>query len=123
MNTDVLIVGAGPTGLTVANLLARFPINFRIIDAKAGHVNESRALVMQGRTLELLEKLDLPDQAITAGQKMLAVDILVNSKPAAVLSLSAQGRQVSPYQRYLPDNEMVVTIQKGYAVAGSHPIC
>lgn len=98
MNTDVLIVGAGPTGLTVANLLARFHIHFRIIDAKAGPVNESRALVMQGRTLELLEKLDLADQAITAGQKMLAVDVLVNGKPAAVLSLSAEGRQVSPYQ-------------------------
>lgn len=98
MNTDVLIVGAGPTGLTVANLLARFHINFRIIDAKAGPVNESRALVMQGRTLELLEKLDLADRAITAGQKMLAVDVLVNGKPATVLSLSAPGSQVSPYQ-------------------------
>src|SRR5262249_32072440 len=81
MNTDVLIVGAGPTGLTVANLLARLHINFRTIDAKAGPVNESRALVMQGRTLELLEKLDLADQAITTGQKMLAVDVLVNGKP------------------------------------------
>src|SRR5690348_9887320 len=98
MNTDILIVGAGPTGLAVANLLARFHINFRMIDARAGPVDESRALVMHGRTLELLDKLDLADHAIASGQKMMAVDVLVNGKPAAVLSLNAPGSQVSPYQ-------------------------
>ncbi|MBV9231012.1 MAG: FAD-dependent monooxygenase [Chloroflexi bacterium] len=98
MNTDVLIIGAGPTGLAIANLLVRFHINFRMIDAKAGPVDESRALVMHSRTLELLDKLDLADQAIASGQKMMAVDVLVNGKPAAVLSLNAPGSQVSPYQ-------------------------
>lgn len=97
MQTAILIVGAGPTGLTVANLLARFHINFRIIDAKAGPINESRAIVMHARTLELLDKLDLADQAIAAGQKITAVHILVEGKPAGVLALDAPGHQLSPY--------------------------
>ena len=68
--TDVLIVGAGPTGLTMANLLARYGVVFRIIDKKSGPIDESRAIVVHTRTLELWDKLGLAGEAIDEGQKL-----------------------------------------------------
>ena len=54
---DVLIVGAGPTGLTLAGELARFRIRFRIIDKAPNRAHESRALAVQARSLEVLQCL------------------------------------------------------------------
>lgn len=51
---DVLVVGAGPTGLTLAAQLVAFGASVRVVDAKAGPVAESRALAIQPRTLEVL---------------------------------------------------------------------
>lgn len=44
VNTDVLIIGAGPTGLTLANLLGQAGLRTTIIDRKAGTVTEPRAV-------------------------------------------------------------------------------
>ncbi len=97
MRTDVLIVGAGPAGLLVANLLARTHVNFILLDKKAGPIDESRAILIHGRTLELLDKLDLADPAIAAGQKMTGVHILIDGKQKVFLPLDAGGEQISPY--------------------------
>jgi 2-polyprenyl-6-methoxyphenol hydroxylase-like FAD-dependent oxidoreductase len=51
-DADVLIVGAGPTGLTLAAQLQQFGITARIVDRQLDRVHESRALAMQPRTLE-----------------------------------------------------------------------
>lgn len=56
---DVLIVGAGPTGLMMANLLKLQNISFRIIDKKEGPTDLSKALGVQPRTLELFEQIGL----------------------------------------------------------------
>jgi 2-polyprenyl-6-methoxyphenol hydroxylase-like FAD-dependent oxidoreductase len=51
---DALIVGAGPTGLTLAAGLARFGVQFRIIDRATDRVHESRALGVLARSLHAL---------------------------------------------------------------------
>ena len=56
-DTDVLIVGAGPTGLTVAAALASAGIRTTVIDRLAEGTNTSRAAVVHARTLEVLEPL------------------------------------------------------------------
>src|SRR4029453_7899747 len=58
-NLDVLVVGAGPTGLTLASQLARFDVRFRIVDKALDRARESRALALQARSLEVLQCLAL----------------------------------------------------------------
>src|SRR5688572_8235601 len=64
---DVLIVGAGPTGLTLATQLRSFGLHFRIIDRNLDRAHESRALAVQARSLEILQSLGLGKQLIERG--------------------------------------------------------
>ncbi|HET7675109.1 MAG TPA: FAD-dependent monooxygenase, partial [Gammaproteobacteria bacterium] len=64
--TDVVIVGAGPTGLTLGCQLAARGVDFVLLDRAPAGVNESRAAVIHARTLEVLEPLGLTD-ALRAG--------------------------------------------------------
>lgn len=64
---DALIVGAGPTGLTLAAGLARFGVQFRVIDRAMDRVHESRALGVQARSLEVLQSLGLGEVLVRRG--------------------------------------------------------
>jgi 2-polyprenyl-6-methoxyphenol hydroxylase-like FAD-dependent oxidoreductase len=64
---DVLVVGAGPTGLTLALQLAAFGVRARIIDRGSDRVHESRALAIQPRTLEVLAGCGVTDDLVAAG--------------------------------------------------------
>ena len=55
MNTSVLIVGAGPVGLTLACELTRYRIPVRIVDKAPQRADKSKAIVIWSRTLELLD--------------------------------------------------------------------
>ena len=61
MGCDVLIVGAGPTGLVLALWLTKLGVKVRIVDKTAEPGTTSRALAVQARTLELYRQLDLAD--------------------------------------------------------------
>jgi 2-polyprenyl-6-methoxyphenol hydroxylase-like FAD-dependent oxidoreductase len=89
--TEVLVVGAGPAGLTMANVLERQGVSFRIIDKKGGPVEESRALVVHAKTLELLDRLGLADWAVERGQRMGAVQVFGEGKPAGMISFLDDG--------------------------------
>jgi 2-polyprenyl-6-methoxyphenol hydroxylase-like FAD-dependent oxidoreductase len=66
---DVLIIGAGPTGLMLACQLCLYPnISFRIIEKNPTANQQSRALVVHARSLELLSQLGLIDKAIAEGE-------------------------------------------------------
>jgi 2-polyprenyl-6-methoxyphenol hydroxylase-like FAD-dependent oxidoreductase len=64
---SVIIVGAGPTGLTLAVDLARREIPFRLIDAAGGPFQGSRGKGIQPRTLEIFEDLGVIDSILNAG--------------------------------------------------------
>jgi 2-polyprenyl-6-methoxyphenol hydroxylase-like FAD-dependent oxidoreductase len=96
-NTDVLIVGAGPTGLVLALWLARAGVRLRIIDKTAEPGTTSRALAVQARTLEFYQQLGFADDVVTAGRKMLAGNFWVRGKRAAHILLGEMGKGISPF--------------------------
>ena len=65
--SDVLIIGAGPTGLVLALWLTKLGVKVRIIDKTAEPGTTSRALAVQARTLELYRQLDLTDAVVANG--------------------------------------------------------
>jgi 2-polyprenyl-6-methoxyphenol hydroxylase-like FAD-dependent oxidoreductase len=67
---NVLIVGAGPTGLVLALWLTRLGAKVRIIDKTAEPGTTSRALAVQARTLELYRQLDLTEAIVARGHKV-----------------------------------------------------
>ena len=66
-DTQVIIVGAGPTGLTLGIELARRSIAFRLIDAAEGPLSGSRGKGIQPRTLEVFEDLGVIGPILKAG--------------------------------------------------------
>jgi len=77
MNTSVLIVGAGPVGLTLACELTRYRIPVRIVDKAAQRTDKSKAIVIWSRTLELLDRGDRGSAPfVEAGFKVDGVNIV-----------------------------------------------
>ncbi len=66
-NVDVLVVGAGPTGLTLAAQLRRFDVRVRVIDRLPDRAHESRALAVQPRTLEVLQGIGVTADLVERG--------------------------------------------------------
>lgn len=112
MDTDVLIVGAGPTGLMLANQLARRGVRHVIIDRNAAPSVASKALATQSRTLEIYSHLDLAQRAIELGQHATGGNVWANGKRVARIALSDSGQGVTPYPYVLiigqDDNERIL---------------
>jgi 2-polyprenyl-6-methoxyphenol hydroxylase-like FAD-dependent oxidoreductase len=72
---DVLVVGAGPTGLTLAAQLQAFGATVRIVDRQLDRVHESRALAVQPRTLEVLRGLGVTQQLLVRGNDAVWVQL------------------------------------------------
>jgi 2-polyprenyl-6-methoxyphenol hydroxylase-like FAD-dependent oxidoreductase len=66
-DTDVLVVGAGPTGLTLGTSLVSRGIEATVVDRQAAGANTSRAAVVNARTLEVLEELDVARRLVKEG--------------------------------------------------------
>ncbi len=82
---DVLVVGAGPTGLALASQLARWGIRFRIIDKRPDRAQESRALAVQPRSLELLQSIGLGERLAARGQTTTRLVLhLDRARPATI---------------------------------------
>ncbi|WP_262849750.1 FAD-dependent monooxygenase [Mumia quercus] len=81
---DVLVVGAGPTGLTLALELATHGVPVRVVDAAPDSVHESRALVVQARTLEVLARHGVADALVAEGEKAFGLTAHGAAKVATI---------------------------------------
>ena len=102
--TEVVIVGAGPTGLALAVTLATAGVEFVIVDRLAEGANTSRAAVVHARTLEVLGELGSADPLIARG---LRVDrFAISDGSRRLLTIPFDGLPTPyPYTLMVPQSE------------------
>jgi 2-polyprenyl-6-methoxyphenol hydroxylase-like FAD-dependent oxidoreductase len=112
MNTDVLVVGAGPTGLMAANQLGRRGIGVVIVDRHSGPAQQTRAMAVHARTLEIYAQLGIAAQALQLGHRTEAANVWANAERTARIPLGDIGRDLSPFPYVLmlgqDDNERIM---------------
>lgn len=120
---QVLIVGAGPSGLALALGLAKQGIPFRIIDKLSGPGEQSRAMAVHARTLEFYRQFSFADKVIEMGIPLNRVQVYKDQKLKANLQFEDIGEGLSPYPFVLSlgqdDHEQILVKQleeKGVSV-------
>src|SRR5438445_1554508 len=112
MDTDILIVGAGPTGLMLANQLSRRGVRVLIVDRHSGPSLQTRALGVQARTLEIYSKLGIIDRALELGKRGTGANIWAEGRKMAHVPLGEAGQSATPYPFILilgqDDNERIM---------------
>jgi 2-polyprenyl-6-methoxyphenol hydroxylase-like FAD-dependent oxidoreductase len=102
-DTDVLIVGAGPTGLTLAASLVNRGIAVMIVDAAAAGAHTSRAAAVNARTLEVLEGLDVTRRLVKEG--VHAPRFTIRDRSRVLMNLDFSGLPTDyPYTLLIPQN-------------------
>ena len=112
MDADVLIVGAGPTGLMLATQRARRGMRVLIVDRHAGPSLQTRALGVQARTLEIYAKLGIVDRALELGRRATGANLWADGRKTARVPIGDTGRTITPYPFILilgqDDNERIL---------------
>jgi len=96
-HTKVLIVGAGPTGLMMAAQLLRYGVQPVIIDSKQGPTDQSKALAVQARSLEIYRQMGLIDRVIAGGKRADGLFFNEGGKQIASISLTNMGEAQTPF--------------------------
>lgn len=94
---DVLVVGAGPTGLMLANWLLKLGVTVTVVDGKTGPTTESRAMVIQARTMEVYDQLGIVDTVLAAAERARALAPGFESQVFGRIPLGAIGGDSTPY--------------------------
>jgi 2-polyprenyl-6-methoxyphenol hydroxylase-like FAD-dependent oxidoreductase len=95
VSTDpILVVGAGPVGLTLACELARRDVSVRIVDTLETPTDQSRAIVLHARSLEMLERIGVIDEIIDSGVRTVAMEMRAEGRVLTRLALDTVD---SPY--------------------------
>jgi 2-polyprenyl-6-methoxyphenol hydroxylase-like FAD-dependent oxidoreductase len=96
-DTQVLIVGAGPTGLVLALWLTKLGVKLRIVDKASRPGTTSRALAVQARTLEFYRQIGLADAVVEAGHKVGAMNLWVGGRIVTQVPVHEIGVGLGPF--------------------------
>lgn len=96
-NNDVLIVGAGPTGLVLALFLAKCGIKPRIIEKNSGAGQQSRAMAVQARTLEFYRQLGFAEEVVRKGIVINTIHLREGNHERATFDFRDFGEGISPF--------------------------
>ncbi|GAB3615776.1 FAD-dependent monooxygenase [Okibacterium endophyticum] len=96
---DVLVVGAGPTGLMLANWLARLGVDVVIVDRKDGPTRESRALGVQARSVEIYDQLGVIDSVLAESRQVPTLVPGYERRSFGPIPIGELGTGLTPYPR------------------------
>src|SRR5271168_3529687 len=74
-NPAVIVIGAGPVGLVAGCELARRGVRVRVIDKLAQPTDQSRAIALHARSLDMLDRMGIVDEMISTGIKAIAMQM------------------------------------------------
>jgi 2-polyprenyl-6-methoxyphenol hydroxylase-like FAD-dependent oxidoreductase len=113
--STVLIAGAGPVGLTLANELVRHGVSVRIVDKAAARTDKSKALVLWSRSLELFDDAGYVEQFLPAGFPAHGAQISTGKEIVARVSLDSVDSRF-PYALMIPQSETERILEERLAV-------
>ena len=96
-DTQVLINGAGPTGLVLALWLNRLGVRLRLVDKTAEPGTTSRALVVHARTLEFYRQVGLAEAVVERALEFAAANLWARGRKAARVVFGPMGQGLSPF--------------------------
>lgn len=120
MTDPILVVGAGPTGLTAALELSRFGIPVRLIDKRSEPATTSRAIGIQARTLELMDQRGLADEMVRLGNKGLGGSVYGGGRRVFRLDFGHVDSRFN-YMLFLSQAETERILRKALARHGVEP--
>jgi 2-polyprenyl-6-methoxyphenol hydroxylase-like FAD-dependent oxidoreductase len=97
INTDVIIIGGGPTGLSLACQFIRYGIDLVIVEKNESFTRFSKAIGVQARTLEIYEQLGLAQPAIEEGEIASKIRLIEGGEVRGEMHLSNFGKDLSAY--------------------------
>src|SRR5262249_4215644 len=97
IKTDILIVGAGPTGLSFGCQLLRYGIDFVIVEKNEAITPYSKALGVHARTLEIFDQIGLAQEAVARGTVAGAARLIIDGEIRGELRFSDVGKGMSPF--------------------------
>ena len=118
MDTQVLVVGAGPVGLTMAAELTRYGVPVRIVEKAAQPTDKSKAIVVWSRTLELFDRAGCSDTLVAAGHKVNAANIIGGNKVVGHLNIATTVDSPYNYALILPQSETERLLENHLASLG-----
>ena len=107
INTDVIIIGAGPTGLSLACQFIRYGIDFVVVEKNESFTPFSKAIGVQARTLEIYDQLGLAQPAIEEGEIANMIRLVEGGEVRGEMHLGNFGKDLSqfPYMLMLEQSK------------------
>ncbi|MEU2087108.1 FAD-dependent monooxygenase [Nocardia beijingensis] len=115
--TSVVIVGAGPAGLTAAITLADAGVDFLLLDRLSEGANTSRAAVVHARTLEVLEQLGIADELVATGDIVARFTVHDGGRTLATIGFDGLPTRY-PYTLMTPQDTTEAVLLKRLRKAG-----
>ncbi|MBF6337796.1 FAD-dependent monooxygenase [Nocardia abscessus] len=115
--TSVVIVGAGPAGLTAAITLADAGVDFVLLDRLSEGANTSRAAVVHARTLEVLEELGIADELVASGDVVARFTVHDGGRTLATIDFDGLPTRY-PYTLMTPQDITEAVLLKRLRKAG-----